>query len=262
MELDPEPQEKPGLGDVTYSEDGEIKGMNLLDDFGLDDFRLVDFRLGEVSGELDTLKKHLELIEEEIKRGEEAAKAELDAKLRPLYLNKQELSLDERDEEHNYREEYYYQIDFVLPRVLRVPFLVALFAVYETAVIEVASHIQKKRGGQISRDDFKGDLLNRAKKYYKRVLQFELSSNNKRWERLTVLAGLRNAIAHTNGRLDMIEEQNRKKMEKILKLDGVKDELGFVIVSGAFLRETFTLVKDDLEDLVARYKEWDTAYKA
>ena len=233
--------------------------MSILDDLGLDDFRLSDFRLGEVSGELDTLEKHLELIEEEIKRGEEVAKAELDANVRELYLNERELSLDEKDEEHYYRGEYYYQIDFVLPRVLRGPYLVALFAVYETAVTEVASHIQKKRGGQISLDDIKGDLLSRAKKYYKHVLQFELSSNNKSWERLTVLADLRNAIAHTNGRLDRIRVGTR---EKILKIDGVKDEVGFVIISEAFLRETFTLMKDDLEDLVARYKEWDTATKA
>ena len=232
--------------------------MSILDDLGLDDFRLSDFRLGEVSEELYTLEKHLELIEEEIKRGEEAAKAELDVKVRPLYQNDRELSLDEKDEEHGYRGEYYYQIDFVLPRILRGPFLVALFAVYETAVTEVASHIQKKSGGQISLDDIKGDLLSRAKKYYKHVLQFELSSNKKSWERLTVLADLRNAIAHTNGRIDRIRVGTR---EKILKIDGVEDELGFVTVSGAFLRETFTLVKDDLEDLVARYKEWDTAAK-
>ena len=235
--------------------------MNLLDDFGLDDFRPGDFRLGEVLGELDTLKRHLELIEEEIKRGEEVAKAELYANVRKLCLDEKDAEryYDEKAEEHHYYEEYYYQIEFVLPRVLRGSFPVALFAVYETAVTEVASHIQKKRGGQISLDDIKGDLLNRAKKYYKNVLQFELSSNNKRWERLTVLAELRNAIAHTNGRLDMIEKNKR---EKILKIHGVKEELGFVIISETFLRETFALVKDDLEDLVARYKEWDTAAKA
>ena len=235
-----------------------------LDDLGLGDIRLVDFRLGEVSGELDTLKKHLELIEEEIKRGEEVAKAELYANVRELCLDEkdEERYYDEKAEEHYHYEEYYYQIEFVLPRVLRGPFLVALFAVYETAVTEVASHIQKKRGGQILLNDSKGDLLNRAKKYYKNVLQFELSSDNKSWERLTVLSELRNAIAHTNGRLDMIGEKKREKMEKILNLDGVKDELGFVIISEAFLRETFALVTDDLEDLLARYKEWDTADKA
>ncbi len=232
---------KSSHGDITNGEDGEIKGMSIL----------VDFRLLEVSMELDTLEKYLELIEEEIKRGQEAAKEELEAKTRELSLDEVEWDI--------LRQDYRHQVEFVRPRILRGPFLVTLFAVYETSVTEVASRIQKKRSGQISLDDIKGDLLNRAQKYYKHVLQFELSSNNKRWERLTVLADLRNAIAHTNGRLDMIEE---KKREKILKINGVEDKLGFVIVSGAFLRETFTLVKDDLEDLVARYKEWDTADKA
>ena len=134
-----------------------------------------------------------------------------------------------------------------------------LFAVYESVVIKIAGIIQKRQGQQISLDDIKGGFLSGAQKYYKRVLQFELSTSDKSWQRLMLLSDLRNAIAHANGRLDSVKENLRNR---ILKQKGVKDEFGYLIISGAFLREIFTLVKEDLEDLLTRYKEWDKANRS
>ena len=205
---------------------------------------MIDFTLLEVSTELGILEDHLELIEEQIQRGRKAAKRELAAKGR-------ELSFDDEAEWDLLHQEYRFQVHFLLPRSLRCPFLITLFAVYESAVKEIAGLIQKRQGGQISIDDLKGDLLSRAKKYYRHVLHFELSKSNQHWERLTILFDLRNAIAHTNGRLDRL---TKKRREKILNIEGVESTMDRVVVNGTFLRETFTMVKDDLEGLVARYK--------
>ena len=208
-----------------------------------------DFRLLDVSLELSTLEKNLELIEGQIESSRQAAKHTLEAK-------RGELPPDDEAEWDLLRQEYDYEVDFVLPRVLHNPFLVSLFAVYESAVKEIAKLIQKKQGARISLEDLKGDLLNRAKKYYDQVLQFDLSKSNDHWQRLMLLSDLRNAIAHTNGRLDLIKAGTK---QKILKSDGVREYFDRVLVEPTFLRETFTMVKDDLESLVARYKAWDTA---
>ena len=144
-------------------------------------------------------------------------------------------------------------LDCFLPRILRGPFLVTLSSVYESAVIEVAG---LTRGQKIPPDDIRGDFLESVKKYYKEHIPFELSGDNERWKRLRILYDLRNAIAHANGRFEMIVE---KKGEKILKQEGVKKEFGFIIVSGPFLRETFTMVKEELEDLLVRHREWGKA---
>ena len=209
----------------------------------------LDFRLLEVSMELSTLEKHLELIENQIERGQEEARSIMEAETL-------ELESDDEAEWSILGQEYYYQVDFMLPRVLRNPFLVSLFAVYESAVTEIANLIQRKKGVGISIDDLKGDLLRRSKKYYAQVLQFELSLDNDSWQRLMLLSDLRNAIAHTNGRVDMVSKRTR---ERILKSEGVREEVGWLVVEGAFLKETFAFVKIDLEGLVERYKEWDTA---
>ena len=211
-----------------------------------------DIRLIRVLGELRTLEEYLGLIEEQINSGRMAAKCELEVDTRGLSPS----DCNERSELGLIYQEYYYHINCFLPRISRGPFLVILFSVYESAVKEVAKLIQKSRGQQIALDDIKGNLLNRAKKYYSHVLRFELSRENQRWERLTILLNLRNAIAHTNGRLEMSSEAERKR---ILRHQEVKEESGFVIVSGAFLRETFTMVKEDLEDLLVRHREWDKA---
>ncbi len=72
-----------------------------------------------------------------------------------------------------------------------------------------------------------------------------------------MLLQLRNVVAHTNGRLDVGNDR-----EKLLQIEGVGDKQDFMVVSESVLREKFAAVKTELEDLVARYKEWDTANEA
>ena len=156
---------------------------------------ILDFRLLEVSMELSTLEKHLELIEAQIERGQEEAWSRREAKM-------MELESDDEAEWSLIVQEYDYEVDFVLPRVLRNPFLVSLFAVYESTVTEIAKAMQQKKSAGISIDDLKGDFLKHSKNYYGHVLQFQLSLSNDNWQRLMLLSDLRNAIAHTNGRLD------------------------------------------------------------
>ena len=206
-----------------------------------------DFRLVGVLAELSTLQEYLNLVEESIERGQQEAADKFDAVLKEC-----------PDTESEYGvafEDYRCRVEITIPHILRGPFLVALFAVYEAAVTEIAPLVQKKQKQPIALDDIKGDLLDRAKKYYKHVLNFELSKSNRHWQRLVLLSELRNAIAHTNGRIDMIRSGTKKK---ILKNEGVTEKLGYLIVTEAFLRETFELVDEDLRDLVARYKKWDT----
>ena len=204
------------------------------------------FSLFRAYQELRTLEEHLKLIEEQISRSRRNAQCELE-------VNTRGLSHNDWSEYNLLRREYEYHVNCFLPRALRGPFLVTLFSVYESAVREVAD---LTRGQKIPPGDIRGDFLEWAKKYYKEHIPFELSGDNERWMRLRILYDLRNAIAHANGRLEMIVE---KKGEKILKQEGVKKEFDFIVVSRTFLRETFTMVKEELKDLLVRHREWDKA---
>ena len=217
----------------------------------MDKSSFIDFRLSEVSLELDILEDHLKHIKEQMVRGTESAKRELEATIKKFQ--------DESDIACQHYEVY---VDFRLPHILYNPFLVALYTVYESAVTEIACLVQKKKGQEISLNcERGGDFLSRAKRYYQRRLGYELSQNGQAWKRLKILLDLRNAIAHANGRFEMIDKTRRERLQKYIEEGiGIKCHgIGYLVVDDAFLKETFQLVKSDLKNLVERYKKFDNA---
>ena len=207
--------------------------------------KIHDFRLIEIEIELGILREQLKHIEEGIEQGRERS----DLESAPNTPSEDESDWDMR------RQQYDYETEVILPRMWRNPFLVSMFSVYETSVTEVASLIQKKQGRQIRLNDRRGEFLDRAKKYYKDILQFNLSTSNERWKWLNKLSDLRNVIAHTNGRLETVSRERKRKM---LRYEGANESYDYLVVSRHFLSKTLALVTDELEDLVARYREWDT----
>ncbi len=88
--------------------------------------------------ELATLEEHLDMIERQIASGEREAQDSFDAQVKAL-------EPEDEGERQLLRDERYYHIEVVLPRVFRNPFLVSLFSVYETSVTEVARLLQRDR---------------------------------------------------------------------------------------------------------------------
>lgn len=123
--------------------------------------------------ELYALEDHLQLIEAEIVHIQKDERLRVDE-----YIRKEGLCPDD-PEWHAALQEYDHRIDFLLPRFFRGPFLVALYAVYESAVTEIARLIQGKMDQKITINDIKGDFLERAKKYYKHILEFDLYSERR-----------------------------------------------------------------------------------
>ncbi|MYB43817.1 MAG: hypothetical protein F4X74_02595 [Acidimicrobiia bacterium] len=205
----------------------------------------LDLRLLNALIELEMLDEYLDLIEAHIRASTKEAADESRA---------QSYNLD-RVDWHILNQRLDWRVEFVLSRVLRNSFLVTLFAVYETIVTEVANLVQKKTGVATSLSDISTPraFTKRAKRYYKKEIRFDLSTCNERWKRIRLLSYLRNAIVHRNGRIDMVES----RIDQILSTPGVDDMLGFITVSESLLRDTYGLVKADLDDLITRYKEWD-----
>ena len=112
-------------------------------------------------------------------------------------------------ESDNARQNYEWRIN-ALSLFFRGTFLVSLYAVYESVVIEIADLIRDKQSQQIKIDDLRGKFLEKAKKYYKHILQFDLYSNEKAWQQIKMLSELRNAFAHANGRMDRLKPKPKK----------------------------------------------------
>lgn len=213
----------------------------------------VDFRLLDVSLEIHALEDHFELIRTQISHLSEVERSTLDE-----FRRKEKLTPE--DPEWDFaRQECDHKVEFLLPRFFWGPFLITLYAVYETAVTEIARLIQTTQRQQKSMNELRGDFLKKANKYYKNILHFELCNNNKTWERIKMLAELRNAIAHVNGRIDMLKKNSRDKIKTWEKQNiGISSYYNFLLVDENFSKETFIQVRLSLETLVERYKNWDT----
>jgi hypothetical protein len=216
------------------------------------DMSAYDFRLLDVSGELYALEDHLQLIEEQMQKTQQRERLRVDEYIRKKKLSPHDYEWNEALDEYNHR------IDCLLPRFFRGPFLVALYAVYESAVTEIACLIQEGQSQQISVNDLKGDFLEKAKKYYKHILCFELYAEEKEWHRVKMLSELRNAFAHVNGRIEMLNQKPRKTIKNWERQNlGISTYDGFIVCDSIIVADIFDIVRKSLENLVSRYKTWD-----
>ncbi len=207
--------------------------------------RKIDPVLLPIHTELDTLTIHSELIEEQVVQARTRAQEALDANIVEMK------QFPEHYDESSWdlaRLEYRSLVEVTYPRILRNPFLVSLFSLYESAVQQIAERIQEEEGVEkpMSKD---GGFLRNARRYYEEILDFKLSKSCEHWRRLVLLSDLRNAIAHTNGNVETIRPE---KLVHLLKQPGIHEEGGFIVVSKVFMKQTVKLVGEDLADLLAR----------
>ena len=204
----------------------------------------------DINVQLRALEETLELIEEQMERSTRLAICEVETKRQEL---RNDATADESDWGLFYQEYDMDRINLKLSRILRNPFLVTLFSVYESTVVEIAGFIQGKK---VRSDDIRGNFLDGSNRYYKKELQFQLMGDNERWKRLRLLSDLRNAVAHGVGRVDMVNEGTMCRIRAHSLFKGCFD---YIIVPESFLRETFAMVKEELEELMKRYGERKTA---
>lgn len=217
----------------------------------------VDFRLLDVSLELHALEDHYELINKQLLHLSEAEEA-------ALWDYRRTEGLTPEDPEWDFaRQEFDNKVEFLIPRIFWGAFIVALYAVYETGVTEIATLLQKSQGQEIGINDLRGDFLKRANKYYKNILKFALYSDNEVWRNIKMLAELRHAIAHVNGRLDMLNENSRRKITEWSKQTaGIAIYDNYLVFDSKFAKKILTHIRTSLESLIERYKNMDTIKEA
>jgi hypothetical protein len=128
----------------------------------------IDFRLADVEFELWALEEHLAALEESVQYLKAQDRIRTEARLREQGLSGDEGEVQLEFQDHDQR------VNHVLPRYLRGSFLVALWAVFEAAVRDIAEHLRTQNQRELRLGDIRGDLLERGQKYFKYVLSREL----------------------------------------------------------------------------------------
>ena len=152
--------------------------------------------------------------------------------------------------------ELYELIEDVLPRYFRNPIVVTLWAIFESAIIEIAKEIKDQINTAIKLDDIKGNFLKRTNKYFNHIIKFPIDVEGNSWEQLCNFYILRNAIAHGNGRLDNIKNPNDRKA--ILKWEEETSDIhtlgGNIVCSPEFIKQTYSVVFKFLQEITDELK--------
>jgi hypothetical protein len=150
-----------------------------------------------------------------------------------------------------------------IPRFFRNPFLVSLYSILESGVLEIAQNIQMKKGIEVSLKEVDvRTFLDQAKKYYKDELNFTLYTENKNWQNIKALSDFRNAIAHSNGRLEPLNDSLRNKLYKYSKSGfEIFFTAEYFIVEKELADRLLKSVVKTLRSLVDSYKNWEDSYK-
>jgi catechol 2,3-dioxygenase-like lactoylglutathione lyase family enzyme len=209
----------------------------------------IDFRYSEFHYELWALGHMLEIIEPAIARLSEQDEAQTLAELeqRGWTDDPAEIDLGYQD----IRDKR----DYVLPRFMRGPFLVALWACFESGVQAVARGLHKELSASIELRELRGDsFLARSKRYYQAILGLELDDDQARYSRLVDLYRVRNALAHANGLREGMSEDDWSRLEGTLKRHDVALDMrrGMLVLPRAYLESAYSDVDASLRSVVER----------
>jgi hypothetical protein len=211
---------------------------------------IIDFRFVDVLYELNATARYISLFEDQlpdlIKQEEEKALCQ---------IREERLTLD-NGEADLIRQELYDLTENVLPRFFRNAILVTIWSIFESAIIDISKELQSKQHKTLGIDDLKGDVLDRAKKYFHNIINFPLNVTGKEWLRINMLKVLRNAIAHCNGRIENItKDKDLKDIQRWEKENiGLTIETGNLMFSRDFVEETYYYINNFLTSLIADVK--------
>ena len=215
----------------------------------------LDDPLLEASCGIYAIDDYHKALEKQIEHIQQMQKSQLDD-----YIAKHKLTPDD-PEWHEATSDYYHWIDLLLPRFFRGPFLVSLYALYESIVFEIATAIQMlnphlKRFSSF-RKKKRLNFIECARAYYVEVLGIELCPDASILKRLIILSKLRNAVAHANGRIESLSPPNfRKEIVQIVHdLPDVDAYSGHIAFGSGFVARTTELVLSELHRLIDGHRE-------
>jgi hypothetical protein len=142
----------------------------------------------------------------------------------------------------------------VLPRFVRGPFVIALWATFESLIQAIARERSIAMRSPLRLSQLRGDFLRQATVYFDAILRLPLESDPSRLGRLRDLYRVRNALVHANGSKEAMSEESWNELASTLLRGGVSADRyrGLVVLTPEYVASAFDDVSSSLRDLVAR----------
>jgi hypothetical protein len=209
----------------------------------------IDFRYSEFHYELWALGHMLEVIEPAIESLSQVDEAQTLAELEERGWAHDPAEVDLAYQDIREKREY------VLPRFMRGPFVVSLWACFESGVKAVARGLHEELTAPIELRELRGDsFLSQSKTYFQAILELPLDDDTARYARLADLSRVRNALAHANGLREGMSQDEWTKLERTLSQHGVvlDGDRGMLVLPRAYLESAYSDVDASLSSLVER----------
>jgi hypothetical protein len=215
----------------------------------------IDFSYVAVEYELWGLGHVLQVLETTIDRLAQEDEADTIAGLRQAGA-----TIDEGDVDIAYQD-IAEKRDFVLPRFVRGPFIIALWATFESLVQAIARERAKAVNAPLGMSQLRGDFIRQATIYFDAILRLPLESDSARLTRLRDLYQVRNSLVHANGNKEAMSDEGWNEIASTLLRRGVSVDQyrGLVVLTPEFVASAFDDVSSSLRDLVARARQSPTA---
>ncbi|MCD4811360.1 hypothetical protein K8R14_02000 [bacterium] len=215
----------------------------------------LDDPLLEASCEIYAIDDYYKALEDQIEHAQQIQKSQMNN-----YLTQHKITPDDFAW-HEATSKYDQLIDDLIPRFFRGPFLISLYALYESIVSEIATAISTLNPHMKSFSSFRKkknlSFIESARVYYAEVLGNELCPDATIWEQLIILSKLRNAVAHANGRIESLSPPHVKKeiVQIVRDLPDVDAYSGYIAFGRNFVACITALVLNELQRLIETHRE-------
>ena len=209
-----------------------------------------DWRFVEIEHELWALSQFLPWVEQQIAylRAQDRIRTEAE-------LVEQGYKWEDGDTQVAFQQ-IYDRAERIFPRFMRGPFILSLWACFESSVMEVGDYLAREQHRELRLREVRGkDFVDGAVRYYSTVLGVPLDRDTLRLDRIRDLLRVRNAFAHGNGQQRAVPpdkwaalEQAIQRNPEIVVTDGV------LVLSAHFLRTAWADVDESVRELVLRVR--------
>jgi len=209
---------------------------------------IIDLRYVYVEYELWALESIMAVIEPTIERAASQTESETLTELR-------ERGWIHDDAERQFAYDHINEMrEYVLPRLLRGPFVVALWAAFEAALKQVAWILARQLGASAPLASRGPDFLRRARTYFAESFGLVLDDNKARYDRLIDLYVVRNALAHANGLKDGMTEAEWSRLRRVGKRRRapVDDWHDMLVLPASFVALAYQDVTGSVRELLSK----------
>lgn len=153
---------------------------------------------------------------------------------------------------HEYQHVYQIAED-EMPRIIRIPFIVTIYAIFENSVARLLDYAKMKEEKELSLKDINGKSpISTQNKYMKHVLGYEYQFSNKIMRDIGQINTVRNYIAHCNGNIGSLSEDKIKKLKSISgKVVGLSIEPDVIDISYQYLESSMHTIESSLRELMS-----------